>query len=129
MLRPVRRRLMLVGSLLPLLLLLSLTARSKQEKPCGALSWSGGCTSLPLGLEDEPYANALAMYRAYQCRLEPVPGLSASAMALRTEAAKELLPRLMAEAGLPLALLENPLFLSDARRMAIELPCKDLELE
>ena len=123
---PVRE---LLITLLPVLLLTALAGSAAEKpRPCPALAWVDGCTSLPLGLNEDTYAEALAMVRAYECRLEPVPGLSKSEMELRIEAAKAVLPRVMQEEGIPLALLDNVLFQQDAARMAIELPCKDLDL-
>ena len=123
---PVRE---LVITLLPVLLLTALAGRAA-EKPrqCAGLAWVDGCTSLPLGLDDDTYAKALAIMRAYECGLEPVAGFSPAEMARHIKAANALLPQVMQREGIPLALLDNPLFHHDTVRMAIEMPCKDLDL-
>lgn len=119
----------LVITLLPVLLLTAL-AGSAAETPreCAATAWVDGCSSLPLGLDEDTYTQALAILRAYECRLEPVAGLSTSEMELRIAAAHEMMPRVIRQEGIPLALLSNRMFQQDTARMAVELPCNELDL-
>ena len=115
-------------TLVPLLLVAALAVRADQPRQCSVAAWQEGCTALPLNLNEVRYGKALAFYRGYECRIEPVAGLSASDMDLRLEAAKVVLPMIWKQERLPFELFTNPLFLQDAAQMAVELPCPETGL-
>ena len=117
-------RLLLLMGLAVLALVLPVACTSK-TRTCAVTQWHEGCNALPLGLDDDRYAKALAYGRGYRCSIEPIAGASAEEMDLRIETANALLPLMFGQADIPLAVLEERHFQQDLERMAREISCPD----
>jgi hypothetical protein len=115
---------LLLRSLAVLALLLPVACASR-SRSCGVSQWHQGCTTLPLGLDDDRYAKALAYGRGYRCSIAPVAGATTEQMELRIQAADTLLPLMFRRAGIPLAVLDERHFLQDLELMTREIPCPD----
>jgi hypothetical protein len=121
---PSSPRLLLLRELAVLSLLLPV-ACANSTRSCAVTHWHQGCTTLPLGLDDDRYAKALAYGRGYRCSITPIAGASTEQMELRIQAADALLPLMLRRAGIPLAVLDERHFLQDLERMTREIPCPD----
>ncbi len=115
---------LLLRSLAGLALVLPLACASR-TRSCSVTQWHQGCTTLPLGLDDDRYAKALAYGRGYRCSIAPVAGASTEQMELRIQAADALLPLMFRRAGIPLAVQDERHVLQDLERMAREISCPD----
>ena len=110
---------------LAVLSLLLPVACANSTRSCAVTHWHQGCTTLPLGLDDDRYAKALAYGRGYRCSIAPVAGASTEQMELRIQAADALLPLMFRRAGIPLAVQDERHVLQELERMAREISCPD----
>lgn len=119
-----RHRWLLPASTTSAVAIVLLSACAERVQHCGVTTWRDGCNALPLGLDRERYAEALAYVRGYDCSIASRPGDSLSDIELRIAAANEVLPRIFRRNNLPWALIADQHFQRDSERMARDVPCE-----